>query len=253
MAIPLTPRSLGPAPPKTKPPEKAATPQASNGLEARQFSMTLLGLVAPTKIDVDKSMSFEQNVEMGSLAASHPYETGFGGEVGIRYLFRENMGIQASLSFLSRDGSADFTARLPHPFFFDQHREVEGHVDTVSYHEIAVPVDFVYQRSVVKITYAVFAGASFFNVKADVVGVPQYVESYPFDIVTVTNVPVVNSSKSAVGFNVGGDVSYWVSDRLDVGVRLRFSRAKADLGTVGSTVEVNAGGFVAGAGLSVRF
>lgn len=217
--------------------------------------MTLLGLVGPMKVKFDESASFEQFVETGTLDASHSYDLGIGGEVGLRYRFRESMGAEASVSFLKRDGSADFTARFPHPFFFDRHREVEGSAEGLSYREIAAHLDFVYEKGTGRLTYAVFGGATFFfKVDADVVGVPEYEESFPFDSVTVTAVPILAASKSAVGFNVGGDVGYRITDRLDAGVRLRFSRAQVTLdGAEGSTVELDAGGFAAGVGVRIRF
>jgi opacity protein-like surface antigen len=246
-ATPPAPRAKSPAPAPSAPAPAAA--------RTSRFTVTLLGLVAPTKLEFDESASFVQFVETGTLDASHSYDLGIGGEVGIRYMFRERMGAEASFSFLQRDGAADYTARFPHPFFFDRHREVEGSVDGLSYREMAAHVDFVYQKGSGKLTYAGFGGVSFFfKVEADVVGVPEYEEAFPFDTVTVTSVPVLAPSKSAVGFNVGGDVGYRLTDRVDAGVRLRFSYAKVKLdAAAGSTVEVDAGGFTAGAGVRIRF
>jgi opacity protein-like surface antigen len=252
-----------PSPPPARPPAAPPAPRATPappapppaGGPAGRFTVTVIGLVGPPKLTFDESASFQQFVEAGTLEASHSNDLGIGGEVGLRYRFRERMGAEASFSFQKRDGTADFTARFPHPFFFNRHRVAEGSVDGLSYRELAGHLDFVYEKGSDKLTYAVFGGVSFFfNVEADVVGLPEYEHSFPFDTVAVTSVPILGPSKSALGFNVGGDVGYRLTDRLDAGVRIRFSRAKVELDAAeGSTVELDAGGFSAGAGVRIRF
>jgi opacity protein-like surface antigen len=241
-------------PANTKPPAKPAAP-TSPGTSRQRFTLTVFGFASPSHPDFDETRSFEQFAETGTLRAGYSHSTGFGGEVGLQYLFGENLGAAVALGFLTRDTSADFTGRFPHPLFLNRHREATGVVDGLSHQETAAHVDLVFSKTDGKLTYGVFGGPSFFfNVDVDVMDVPLYRHSYPFDEVSVTGTPAVGFSSSPVGFNVGGDLGYQVGNRIDLGLRVRYSRAKVELDVTDTqSVEVDAGGLQVGLGVRIRF
>ena len=252
--------SLPPQPPKTGPPAKAVpAPKPASPPPAppptRRLTLSLLGLVGPTSLDFSESRTFTQFAEEGILDVDSSYGTGFGGDVGLQYLFKKTWGAAVSFSFVRRSGSADFTGQFPHPLYLGRPRQASGSVDGLSYQEAAAHVDGVYAATKGKWTYGVFGGVSFFlKVEADILSLPEYAQSYPFDTVTITSVLIEPRSASAIGFNLGGDLGYRLKKALDVGLRVRFSRGTATLDvSEGNTVEIRAGGLQAGLGVRMRF
>jgi opacity protein-like surface antigen len=240
--------------PPAKPPSKPASAKAKEPPRER-FMLTIFGLSSPTRPDFSETRQFEQFAETGTLEASYEHDPGFGGEVGLQYLFTRNVGAAVAVGFLKRIASADFTARFPHPLFLNRHREATGVVDPLSQKETVAHVDLVYANTGGKLGYGLFAGPTFFfNVDVDVMDVPQYRQAYPFDDVDVTSTPAVGFSSSAVGFNLGGDLGYEVARRFDVGLRVRYSKATVDLDVTDTqTVEVEAGGLHVELGIRLRF
>jgi hypothetical protein len=65
---------------------------------------------------------------------------------------------------------------------------------------------------------------------------------------------VVEGSDSAVGVNVGADVTYMVTDLIGAGVLLRYAKSTAEVSAADSqSVDVDAGGFQFAVGVRVRF
>lgn len=255
-AEPATAQAAARAPEKkTAPDKKTAAAKAKPKMTGPRFTLVLLGAITPGSLDTSVSRSFEEFTETGSLQADHSFDSGIGGEIGLQYLLKKSLGLAASFSFLSRDGSATYEAEFPHPLLLDTPREASGTIDGLSYKETAIHVDVVYTETKGAFTYALFAGPTFFlSVEADALKVPQYSHTYPYDTVTVTSVPVESPSGSAFGFNLGGELGYRLAKQVDAGLRVRFSRATTDLDLAGGgSVEVSAGGFAIGVGVRIRF
>jgi Outer membrane protein beta-barrel domain len=252
---PATAQAPGAPEKKQAPDQKAPAATAKPKITGPRFTLVLLGAFTPGTLDTSVSRSFEEFTEMGSLRADHSFDSGIGGEIGLQYLLKKNLGVAASFSFLSRDGSATYEAEFPHPLLLNTPREASGTADGLSYKETAIHVDVVYTETKGAFTYALFAGPTFFlSVEADTLSVPQYSHSYPYDTVTVTSVPIESPSGSAFGFNLGGELGYRLAKQLDAGLRVRFSRATTDLDLAeGGSVEVTAGGFAIGVGIRIRF
>ena len=243
------------APEKKQTDQKAPVAKAKPKMTGPRFTLALFGAFIPGSLDTSISRSFEEFTETGSFRADHSFDSGIGGEIGLQYLLKRNLGVAASFSFLSRDGSATYEAEFPHPLLLNTPREASGTVDGLSYKETAIHVDVVYTETKGAFTYALFAGPTFFlSVEADALSVPRYSHTYPYDTVTVTSVPVESPSGSAFGFNLGGELGYRLAKQVDAGLRVRFSRATTDLDLAeGGSVEVTAGGFVIGVGVRIRF
>lgn len=241
--------------PEKKEPDKKATAKAKPKMTGPRFTLVLLGAFTPGNLETSVSRSFEEFTEAGSLESDHTFESGIGGEIGLQYLLKKNLGVAASFSFLSRDGSATYDAEFPHPLLLNTPREASGTADGLSFKETAIHVDLVYTETKGAFTYALFAGPTFFpSIEADALKVPTYSHTYPYDTVTVTSVPVESLSGSAFGFNLGGELGYRLATQVDAGLRVRFSRATTDLDLAeGGAVEVTAGGFTIGVGVRIRF
>jgi len=225
------------------------------GAERSQLVLLLSGGAAPLKLDFSETRSFTEFAEQGSLDVDYAFDTGFGGEAGLRYFFTEHVAAEAVFSFLTRNGSAEFTGSFPHPLYLNRPRPATGTVSDLSHKETTVHVNAVYGGGEASLGYAVFAGVSFFvKVEPALIGQPQYSHAFPFDSVTVTSVPVLSPSKSAVGFNVGGELEYRFSDRAGAAISARYSRATVEFDVDGENrVKLDAGGLFVGVGIRVRF
>ena len=77
---------------------------------------------------------------------------------------------------------------------------------------------------------------------------------YPFDELSLTAVSRVTLDKSALGFNAGAGVTYYVTEAVGVSFLTRFSQADIEaLREGGEPVAFDAGGFRVGGGIRIKF
>jgi hypothetical protein len=100
---------------------------------------------------------------------------------------------------------------------------------------------------------AVFGGPSFFSVNQMVVGSVDYAEQYPYDTATFTSAPTKDADTSGIGYNVGGDVTYFFSRQVGVSGGAQFSRASLSIPGANGDVDTTAGGLQTIVGLHVKF
>jgi hypothetical protein len=230
--------------------------QSEDAGAGRRFRAVLNGAFAPGSLAFDESRRFTEFAETATLDASYKDDAGPGLDVGLQFNFTRNLGVLAGLSKLNRSGGGTFNASLPHPFFFNQFRRAEGRFDGFDYLETALHLDLVASRARGPLEFAVFAGATRFNVKTDLVDTLQYSHSYPYDSVTITGVPKKRHSQTPTGFNVGGRVDYALgrAKRVGLGLQLRYSRASAEFAPAeGSSVKLDVGGLQLGVGARLFF
>ena len=95
------------------------------------------------------------------------------------------------------------TARIPHPFFFDQDRQISGAQGDLRREETAVHLQVIWVASVKEaLDLQVFGGPTFFDVKQDLVTDVLFTQVYPYDTATFTGLTTGNQSESTIGFNV---------------------------------------------------
>jgi hypothetical protein len=177
----------------------------------------------------------------------------FGGGLGIR-LWRQ-VGAGVAVSAASRTGTAAVDARIPHPFFFDQAREIGGDAPSLTRSETGVHVQVLYvvpsngRRRIV-----LAAGPSRFRLEQDVVTTVRFTEQFPFDEAAFQRADTLARRASAVGFNVGADVAYMFTRTLGLAGTARFARATVALVRPGGgRTRVVAGGLQGGMGLRFAF
>ena len=156
------------------------------------------------------------------------------------------------LSFMD-DGDAAVTARLPHPFFDNTFRTIEGTVNTKREEMAVYPtVGWIVPFSS-SVQLALSAGPSFVTVKQQFVTNVNFTEAYPFDTASFTSADVTQSSASATGVYVGADVSWMFSRHVGAGGIVQFSRATVKQKVGDRTVSIDAGGAQAGGGIRFVF
>jgi opacity protein-like surface antigen len=204
--------------------------------------------------DYSEARNYTLYAEESTLDAEYQADSGPGFEVGVQYNFKGGLGAALSIGMLGRDASVAVQTGLPHPFFFDQKREVSASRDGFPYDETAVHLDFVYTRRSGALEFSAFAGGSLIKVETSVVSSDlNFTEEYPYDTATLVALPSTTVDDTPFGFNLGGGLDY-VMGRFGLGAQLRYSRATAKLVPAeGNTLEVNAGGLQIAAGIRVYF
>jgi hypothetical protein len=177
----------------------------------------------------------------------------FGGGIGLR-LWRQ-FGAGVAVSTARRTGAAAVEARIPHPFHFDQRREISGDAPSLDRSETGVHVQLLYiVPSNGRVRIMLGGGPSRFQVEQDLVTAVRFTEQFPFDEASFQRADTLARSASAVGFHVGADVAYMFTRALGVAGTARFARATVDfVRPAGSRSSLDAGGMQGGVGLRFAF
>lgn len=239
-----------PAPPQTRAPQtRPPRPFVEHGF----LTLTAGPQVAPD--EYSDRLSFEANAEEAVINAGYRGRTGvlFDGTVGFRV--RRQFGLAVGVTRAARSGEASVSAEIPHPFFDDRHRTVEGVAPDVSRTETAVHLQVHYDlRPRGPWRIRLFAGPSFFSVEQELVTEVHADEAFPYDTAEFGSATTARADGSGVGFNGGVDLSRMFTRRLALTALLRYSQASIDLNASGSrTVSTDGGGLQAAAGLRLLF
>jgi len=232
-------------------PAAPATPPAAPAANRFQISVDV-GAQAKTSAFSD---TFEQplNQETEQIRTDYPGVSGLFFSVGARYRLWKQLTVGAGVSQFVHDGDAKVTAQLPHPFFDNQPRTIEG-TDSLRRQEFDVhpTIGWLLPLSP-SVQLAVNAGPSILTVTQDMVTDVNYSESYPYDTATFTSADVRESSATAVGVYVGADVTWMFSKRIGAGGLVQFSRATVKQKVGDRTISIDAGGLQAGGGIRFVF
>ncbi|MCX6539063.1 MAG: hypothetical protein NT151_09040 [Acidobacteria bacterium] len=201
------------------------------------------------------NVTFKLYGEDGTLTATYKFVNAalIAGRGGFRIW--GNVGLGLGVSRFTRAGEADISARLPHPFYFSQFRDVSGTANGLKREETMVSAELSWLlRPAGALDVMLFAGPAYFTTRQDMATLPRYTESYPFDSATLTGVESRTVNKTGVGFTAGLDLSYLFNTHMGLGSLVRFSRATATFSAAaGSESSVRLGGIQASAGLRIRF
>jgi hypothetical protein len=172
---------------------------------------------------------------------------------GVRVTHR--LAVGGSFSKFEKGGNVTVDAQVPHPFFFDRARKVSGTADNLSRLETGFHGKVVFIAPVgAGWELLVSGGPSFFQVEQDLVEDIKIKETYPYDTATFDNAVARRHSSSALGFNVGADLTRLLTPHMGVGAAVVISRAKLHFDTFSDpTREFDVGGTRVGGGLRFRF
>ena len=206
--------------------------------------------------DFGESVTFRENAEDGRFTTDYEVKSGPALNLSVGATLWRNIGVGVGVTRYSKNTPTTFSASVPHPFFFNRARTVDGEIPGIEREELAVHVQaratFVPTR---RIQAVVFGGPSFFSVKQDVVSDFEINEMYPYDTATFGRGIATEVDESKIGFNVGADVGYFFTRQVGVGGSIQWAgttiEAPASGGT--GTFDIKAGGFQAGGGLRLRF
>jgi hypothetical protein len=230
--------------------------------EARGF-LSANGIFQPTANGFSERFEFREFVETGTVETTFQADPGVGldGMAGIRVWRGFGLGAGVTTYAAPAGTGGTVTARIPHPFHFNQHREVTGNAG-LRRKETAIHGNVLYFVPVRRSLLAVVgAGPTFYQADQSFVsqgpaagqhGV-RYDHEYPYDSATLRRVDLDNESASGLGFNVSLDLTWRISRAFGAGALIRYTQATLAFTPGSREVDVTVGGVQAGLGVRVIF
>lgn len=225
----------------------AASAQTPSPGERRVIIGASLG-VQFVKDAFQNTVDYELFQEASEFGASYNVTTDTAADAGASFRLWERFGVGVEVSHFYKRTSAVIEAEVPHPFFFGFPRTITGVAGGVTRRELALHMQAQYWHLFKNaVLVRGFFGPTYFDVSHDLVSEIDTAEvGFPFEEVTLVGFGTEKLSKSALGFNIGFDVSYFglrrlgflgrsgVLDHVAMAFTLRYSR-----GT--SSVKLNGG------------
>jgi hypothetical protein len=239
-------------PPK---PAKPAVPTAAPA--PARFRLVLNASFWPAKASFSDSRTFTEYAEQTTIRTTYETNTAFGPDVALQVSLFRGLGLLVGYSSASRDVTGHVDVSRPHPLYLNRNRSASSEISGYGLTEGALHLDLAFARAAGHLDWALFAGATLFQVEADLLEKPTYDDVYPYDELALTSTPSTTVKESPTGFNVGGRLDYRFgrSRRFGAGVEVLYSTASVNLkaGPDATEATFDAGGLSVGAGLRVYF
>ena len=248
-AKPASPPAAKPAVPQTA---KPAAPSSSSKRWTDVGYVVVSGGYQAGSSGFSESFSFPQNVEQATVTTQYPKKDGGTFDAGAGFRVWRNLAAGVSVSGISRTTDGAVNGSIPHPFYFNAGRAIEG-TASLERTETAVHVQAAYvvpagRRMLVTLS----GGPTFFSVKQTLVESVQISESYPYDTAILRSAPTSSVTKSVTGFNAGIDFGYYFTRAVGAGVLVRYAGGNVALPTHDTTITTKVGGFQVAGGLRLR-
>lgn len=228
---------------------------AQKASKPARFTIAVSGGVQQAAEDVSDQFSFPKNVETETVDVKYPMKPWALIDLAAGYRVWKNLGIGAAVSVTSGKGSAEVTAKVPHPFFFNQTRTVTGSDHDIAHSETGAHITIQYLIPTTgRLHVTLEGGPSWMTVDREIVTDVTITESYPYDTAAFGGAITKSANGSAVGYNAGFDITWMFVESVGVGGIVRYTRADIDLKAVeGRSLAIKAGGLQGGVGLRVLF
>jgi len=232
----------------------AAVPAAAQPSPARVEIAAHVGAQTGASTFTEPDARASNGGETETITVDHDVTTALGFNVGAAVRIVEQLWVGVQYATAQMGPSASITAVIPHPLLFNAPRTVQGSINDVAHNEQNVHVDLMYAFPARAVDVKVMGGPTFFNLKQDFVSDVTVTETYPFDTASFASATTKQLSNTAVGFNVGVDISRLLTSQVGVGALIRYSRGdvKFDDPDIGQQT-VKAGGVEVAGGIRVRF
>jgi hypothetical protein len=199
--------------------------------------------------------TFAANVEQARFDTDYSVKRGPGLDVTAGAHLTRRLALAVSASRFARSTPATLSGSVPHPFFFDRPRGLAAELGQLRREELGVHLQ---ARGILasgrRAELNVFGGPSIFRVRQDMVTGFGYRDAYPYDDVTFQTAQTTQAAATRLGFNIGTDVTLFLTRQLGVGGTMQFARGSVDLPSAGGGEQrVTVGGLRAGGGLRIRF
>lgn len=231
-----------------------ATAARAQGRWPERIWLSAGGGVQTGGTGVDDAFELPLYTETERVTVDYPLKAGVLVDVRGGYRVWKRVTLGAAVTRFSQRRSARVQAQLPHPFFDNQFRRIEGTTSALRGETGAHLLIGWMQPVSDRLRILLAAGPSFLNVEQTLVTAVQFSETYPYDTAEFTGATTRRATRGAAGFHAGADVSWAFGRRLGAGALVQFTRARVRL-DAGDTrrVSIDAGGVQASAGVRLYF
>jgi hypothetical protein len=193
------------------------------------------------------------NDEPALITSAQNVGSGLLFEISGGYRVWRNLIVGLGYSHFGDSSASTVTAAIPHPLVSDTPRNASASVGDLGHSENGFHFTATWMIPVTdKIEVGVFGGPSVFSVGQDLVSDVGYTESADFTSVTLNDPVITEENVTAVGVNIGAEVTYLLRPRYGITGFMRYAGATADFdGVDGGDLKV--GGFHIGFGFRYRF
>lgn len=197
--------------------------------------------------DVTTTATFDQYGETATLASTQDVKSGPFFDVQAGYRVWRNLAIGAGYTYVGSKGDATIAGSIPDPIRFDAPRNATASLSDVGHTEQWISALVTWAVPVTdKMDILLSGGPSYVSVSQEYPSGATVTEPTP----TLSGITLADESGSGLGFVVGADVRYMITERFGVGALAKFATASVDLD---SGTSVDAGGFQIGGGVRIRF
>jgi hypothetical protein len=224
--------------------------------EGRGFFNVNFGLQFVAEDLATTNTSFSLYDETGTLTTAQTIDSSAPFlDFGAGFRVGGNFGVGFSYSRMSATGAAAVQAKVPSPIYFDQPRTATATLSDLDHVENGYHFQVLWMLPITdKVDIMLSGGPTWFSLTQGIVMSPQITEVGP--PYTTVNMTVSQSSAtdSAIGYNLGADLTYRFANNFGVGAMVRYAAATVSITPDGSEAsDVKVGGFQFGGGLRIRF
>jgi hypothetical protein len=181
-----------------------------------------------TGTTIEQSFKVPRTFEQMDVKASIDADRATVIDAGAAFKLVGGLAVAYAYTSTSHTGTAEVTAQVPHPFFFNRPRSISGTAeipeDGSANH---ISAAFIVPAGHLEVT--VLGGPSFFSIKQTLVTDVTYTEEYPYDTATFASATTTLVKENVTGYHVGADVAFKLTRNVGVGALMRFSRASTTL------------------------
>jgi hypothetical protein len=223
-----------------------------------RLTISISGGAQTAASGVSDHFTFPKNLETDTIDVKYPMKPWVLVDVGAGYRVWKNLGVGVAVSRATGTGTAEVTASVPHPFFFNQQRTVTGTESGIVHAETGVHLQLQYlvpaSGASGHMRLVLSGGPSWSTVDHEVVTDLTVAESYPYDTATFAGAVTKLSKASAAGFNAGFDLTWMFTRNVGVGGMVRYTRADVGLDVAdGRSLSLKAGAGQGGIGIRLAF
>lgn len=214
---------------------------------------SISGGVQPTSNSFSDAFDRDLYTEKEPIDIDYPVKSGAVIAASGGYRVWKRFGIGLGVTRYVYGADAAVTANVPHPFFDNTFRMVEG-TTRVSRRETGAHLQVAWMRPLSKrLRLLLTAGPSLLSVSQTLISDVKVTETYPYDTAAFNGTTAGQTARTAVGFNAGADVFWMFSKTIGAGALVQGTHARARLSAGGRSVSMNAGGGQVAAGLRFVF
>jgi len=179
LAAALVTTSASPAQAQATPPMPAKPAASAAAPAPSRFRLVLNASFWPAKTSFSDSQAFTEYAEQTTIRTSYEAGTGFGPDAALQVSLFRGLGLLVGYSHASGDVTGQVDVSRPHPLHLNRNRSASSELSGYGLTEGALHLDLAYARAAGHLDWALFAGATLFQVEADLLGKPTATRPTP--------------------------------------------------------------------------